>query len=127
MATTKTTYKRAGQFAPGIGGNLDTIANNDVLLVRYSIDERPLNRRKEGDPEPEETPNPTKGRVTELATIVFMTIALNPDKPDETKLFHAWSDDLAGKLAQIPTEELPLLIKFSKVRTGGGYNVWTFE
>ena len=119
-------YRRAGAFAPGIGANLSTIFNKDVLLTHYSIDERPLNRRNDDDEAPDND-TPKSRRTTDLATIVFLTIAEDVNKPTETKLYHAWSDSLAQKIAQIPTEELPLLIKFANVRTGAGYNVITFE
>lgn len=130
MATTKTTtsqYARAGQYAPGIGDNLDKLANRDVLLVHYSLDERPLSQRKDSETNDDPAPAPTGRKTTDLATIVFLTIAEDVSKPEETTLFHAWSDSLAQKIAQIPTDKLPLLIMFSKVRTGGGFNVWTFE
>jgi len=54
MATKETAskYRRASEFAPGIGKNLDEIVNKDVLLVDFSIGERPLHRRNDnGDDE----------------------------------------------------------------------------
>lgn len=128
MATTETKsqYRRAGEVSPGIGENLDTILNKDVLLIRYSISERMLNRRA-GEQNADEEDDSTTPSGAQLSTIVMLTIALDIDKPDDTKLFHAWSDSLAEKLAPINDEDLPLLIKFMRAPTSSGFKVLTFE
>lgn len=106
MATTKT-YKRASDVVQGIGANLKDIAGQDVLLVRFSVAERPF----EG----------------ETRTITVMDLALDPSKPDETQVFHIWSDTFAERIAEISNDDLPLLITFEQVSTRRGQQAWTFR
>lgn len=138
MATKETAskYRRASEFAPGIGSNLDGLINKDVLLVDFSIGERNINRRRDDEDESaDESENGySRGRGSEKATIVYLTIAEDPNSYDPenregtTKMYHAWSDSLAEKLGEIPDKSiLPLLIKFMRAGTAGGYRVWTFE
>lgn len=105
MATTKE-YKRASDFVTGIGANLESIQDKDVLITHFSISERPMR----GD----------------TRTFVSMEISTKMD-PTDTTLFHAWSDSLAAKLAELPDDSLPLIIKFVRVATAAGFRVWTFE
>lgn len=109
MATTSKTsgYRRASDFVEGIGKSLDEIENKDVLLVKFSITERTM----EGEKRP----------------IVLLTLALDPDKPEDTTLFHAWSESLATRLSEIPNDALPLIIAFEQTRTRSGFKVWTFR
>jgi hypothetical protein len=108
-ATTKT-YRRASDVATGIGENLSTILGTDVLLHKYNINERSLGA--DGD-----------------KTIVLLTLS-SIDDPEDTTLYHAWSESLATKIAEISDEDLrePMLIKFVKVPTRRpGFTVLSFE
>lgn len=111
MATTSTTspYRRASDVSQGIGKKLDEIIGQDVLLVNFRADQRP------------------QGIDRSEKTILMLTLALDPSKPSETTLFHAWSQSLSDRLVEIPGDELPLLIKFVKVATASGTNAWSFE
>lgn len=97
--------KRASQYDTGIGDPLDKIADQEVALISYSISERAM-----------------RGE-----TKTFVEMHIDVQKNGESKMFHAWSDSLAEKLARIPTEDLPVLITFNRVATSGGFKVWTFE
>jgi hypothetical protein len=88
MATT--TVKRASTFAPGIGKNLTDILDTDVIVTKVSITERNF----EGEPRP----------------CVMITL-------EDGTLYHAWSESLADKIAEIPLEEYPLTFKFVRVAT----------
>jgi hypothetical protein len=109
MATTNTTsqYRRASEFSKGIGASLDSVAGKDVLLTGFTVEQRGMG---EGDPK----------------TIVYLDIA-TVDHPDDSVLFHAWSDSLAEKLGEIDKSALPLLILFEQAKTRGGFKVWTFR
>ncbi len=100
MATVSNTTKRASSFAPGIGQSLDKILGQDVIVEKVWIGERSM----EGEQRP----------------IVLITLS-------DGSLFHAWSDSLAEKIAEIPTSEFPLTFKFVKSVTRRGFNVYTFE
>ena len=100
-------YRRAADLVQGIGANLESIQNTDVLLKAFSIQERPM-----------------RG---ETRTFVKLSIAKDINKPEVATDFHAWSDSLAEKLGELPDDSLPLLIKFVRVATSGGFRVWTFE
>jgi hypothetical protein len=97
--------KRASDYDTGIGDPLDKITGQEVALLRYSISERAM-----------------RG---ETKTFVEMFIDVNLDGTE--KMYHAWSESLAEKLARIPTDDLPVLITFDRVATSGGFKVWTFE
>lgn len=105
MANTTEQYQRASTFSKGIGASLESIQNRDVLLRGYEISERPM-----------------RGEST-----TFVAIQVSEVGDEEVQDFHAWSDSLAEKLKEVPLDALPLLIKFTRVQTGGGYRVWTFE
>lgn len=105
MAKTDT-YKRATEYAKGIGESLDKIADKDVLLLTYERKERSMR----GEPK----------------TFVAMTIA-TVDDPTNGVSFHAWSESLADKLDEIPPDAFPVLVKFTKVSTAGGFKVWSIE
>lgn len=113
MATTGKTseYRRAIEFDT-FGKNLDTLLDRDVILRRFSISERPITDRD------------TKERSDKAFVNVWVN-ELN-DQESEPKVYHAWSEPLANKLAQIPDDALPVLIKFIKVPGAQG-NVLTFE
>jgi hypothetical protein len=102
-----TTYRRASDLIEGIGANLDSIQDKDVLLKGFTIQERNM-------------PNETR-------TLLMLEIAPDVTKPDETKWYHAWSDSLANKLAEIPSDALPVIIKFTRMTTKSGFRVWSFE
>ena len=113
MATAnKSTFRRAGEFDT-FGKSLDSLLDRDVILRSYEVTERGLRDRD------------TKAKADKT----FVTIKINEvDDEDATPvMYHAWSEDLADKLAQLPTSELPLLIKFMRVNTAGGFRVYTFE
>jgi hypothetical protein len=99
--TTSNTPKRASEFSKGIGGNLDTILGKDVTVVRTSIDQRNFDG--------------------ELSTIVLIEL-------EDGSLYHAWSDSLAQKIAEIPHDAYPLVFKFIRVPTRRpGQTVISFE
>lgn len=117
----KQTYERAADKIEGIGSNLDKIAGRDMLLHSFILDERPMR----GDDK------------------AFVTMSISDvDSPDEVIKYHAWSDSLAEKLAQlspnyVPGEPLtlpfsytlsePLLVSFVRSPTASGFRVWTIE
>ena len=105
MANTAPTYARATDYVKGIGANLETIQNRDVLLKSFSISERPMRGEKK--------------------TYVSLQIS-ELDNLDVVTEYHAWSDSLADKLAEIPDSALPVVLSFQRVATSGGYRVWTF-
>lgn len=114
MATDKSaapSYRRASEFDT-FGKNLDSLLERDVILRRYSISERPITDRE------------TKERENRAFVNVWINEVGDPDS--EPKVYHAWSEPLANKLAQIPDDQLPVLIKFLKVPGAQG-NVLTFE
>lgn len=101
IMATANTPKRASTFAPGIGLSLDGILDKDVVVTHASISERMY----DGD----------------LRPIVIITL-------DTGDVYHAWSQSLADKVSQIPTEEYPLTFKFTRVATRRpGQTVITFE
>lgn len=105
MATTKTEVtgvRRAAEFAPGIGKNLEEILGQDVVVpVKPTIDERPYNG--------------------ETRKIVMITT-------EDGELYHAWSDSLAEKIEQIPEVEFPLAFRFVRLKTRTpGFTVYSFE
>jgi hypothetical protein len=104
MATTSTSNpsvpRRAAEYAPGIGPNLDEILEKDVTVTKTAIEQRSFG----GDDK----------------TIVFITL-------DTGEIYHAWSDSLAEKIAQIPLDAYPLVFKFSLAKTRAGFKVLTFE
>lgn len=105
-------YARATDYVEGIGAGLESIQNNDVLLAKVRIQERDMRGEK---------------RTFVLMDIATDIEAYDPEKEDTTKLYHAWSDSLAEKLAEIPEDKFPLILKFVRVPTAGGFKVWTFE
>ena len=116
MATTKSEpskFQRAAQYDQ-FGKNLDSVAERDMVLHRYSVGTRNIRDRE------------TKGVRESSFVNVYLT---EVDAPEDTEpvSYHAWSDSLAEKLAQIPDDAMPLLIKFVRVPTAGGFRVWTFE
>ena len=115
MATDKSaaTYRRAAEFDT-FGKNLDSLLERDVILRRYSISERPITDRE------------THERDNKAFVNVWINEVSDPDS--EPKVYHAWSEPLANKLAQIPDDAMAsgLLIKFLKVPGAQG-NVLTFE
>jgi hypothetical protein len=110
-AKTRPSYKRASEFQVGIGDTLDKIADRDVLLVGYEVSQRSMR----GEPR------------------TFCLLQIVPDydnwdgNPNGVRLHHAWSDSLGEKLADIPVNQLPVVIRFTRVATSGGFRVWTFE
>ena len=95
MATTQTTSpKRASAFAPGIGYKMDdpehSIMDRDVVVTKAWIGERNF----DGEQRP----------------IVILTM-------EDGTLYHAWSQSLCDKIAEIPEDEFPLTFKFVKVPT----------
>lgn len=119
MATDKTSapvsggFRRAGEFDT-FGKSLEAILDKDVILRKYSVTERGLRDR--------DNPGNKEDR-----TFVLIWINEVDDENGTQQLFHAWSEDLANKMAQIPDDALPLLIKFRRIPTAGGYKVYTFE
>lgn len=106
MANTKSQYRRATEYVEGIGSNLESIANVDVILRKVSINERDMRGEKR----------------------TFVLMQISPmDNEEEVNLFHAWSDSLAEKLSEIPEDAFPVVVKFTRVATSGGFRVWTFE
>lgn len=103
MATAKN-YKRATDFVKGIGKSLP--ANVDMLLIRFTVDARTFSGSERA--------------------IVYMTLA-PVDEPENVDEYHAWSDSLAQKLAEIPDDVLPLVVRFVKTRTRAGFEVWNIE
>ena len=117
MATDKTAapvqYKRAQDFDQ-FGAGLDTLIGRDVLLTRYSVSERAITDRE------------TKERGDRTFVTIYVQ-ELNDGVGDgKDVVYHAWSEPLANKLAQIPDDELPVLIEFMKVAGAQG-NVWSFR
>ena len=99
-------YARAADKIEGIGKGLDPIVGRDMLLHDFSITERSMR----GD---------TK-------TFVALTLS-EVGTPDVVENYHAWSESLAEKLAQLDKAELPMIVSFVKVTTGGGFRVWSVE
>jgi len=99
-------YERAADKIEGIGKTLDSLNGQDVLLHDFSITERSMR----GD---------TK-------TFVSLTIS-KINTPDEVETYHAWSESLAEKVAQLDKDELPMIASFVKSTTAGGFRVWTIE
>jgi hypothetical protein len=117
MATDKsnapTAYKRAQDYDQ-FGASLDSLIGRDVLLVRYSVSERPITDRE------------TKERGDKTFVTIYVQ-ELKDGIPSGTDVvYHAWSAPIADKLAQIPNDELPVLIEFMKVAGANG-NVWSFK
>ncbi len=93
MATTKTgnsEYRRAAEFAPGIGKSIQEILDQDVVVTHVWVGERNFG----GESRP----------------IVIVTL-------EDGSIYHAWSDSLAAKIAEIPEDMYPLVFKFVKVPT----------
>ena len=107
MAPQQPTYRRASEFAENIGENLDALAGRDVLLVAYEITARAF-----------------KG---EIRPFITMAIALDPAAPEQSSVYHSWSESLAEKLGLVPQDALPVLIRFTRVSTSRGYRVWSYE
>lgn len=101
-----TQYQRASQYIKGIGENLDTIQNTDVLIKGYRVKERSI-----------------KGADKTFVELDIATL----DDPENVVLFHAWSEPLAQKLDDIPAEAFPVIAKFTRVQTSNGFRVWTIE
>lgn len=100
-------YKRASEYSPNeLGDSLDDILKIDVLLVGYDVGERKF----KSDMRP------------------FTTLLIAPlDDPSKFKMYHTWSESLAPRIAKIPLDALPVVIKFYEERTSGGFDVLTFE
>ena len=104
MATAPT-YARATEYVKGIGESLEKIQNRDVLLKSFQITERPMRGEKK----------------------VYVSMQISEvDGLDTVTEYHAWSESLADKLAEIPDSALPVLVSFQRVATSGGFRVWTF-
>jgi hypothetical protein len=97
-------YSRAADKIEGIGDNLDKIEGRDMLLHNFAISERSMR----GDDK----------------TFVGLTLS-EIATPDEVKSYHAWSESLAEKVAQLDKDELPMIVAFQRVTTAGGFRVWT--
>lgn len=118
MATDKTAapakYRRAQEFDQ-FGEGLEKLMGRDVLLVRYSVSERPITDRE------------TKERGDKTFVSLYVKELDDSGEPEEKEtVYHAWSEPLANKLAQIPDDALPVLIEFQKVAGAQG-NVWSFR
>jgi hypothetical protein len=99
-------YTRAADKIVGIGDTLDTIQGRDLLLVNFSVTERPM-----------------RG---EDKAFVSLTIA-EIETPDEVSNYHAWSESLAEKVSQLDKDELPMIVRFVRTPTAGGFKVWSIE
>ena len=118
MAKETPTYERASTYVKGIGESLEKVADRDVLVHGFSVSHRPMR----GEPK----------------TFVSLNLSTVND-PTNIQLFHAWSDSLADKLADLPAERTdeddvrvyvlasPLLLTFERVATAAGFRVWTFK
>lgn len=95
---------RISRYVKGIGERLDGIANEDVTVLAVRVGTRPMQGSEK--------------------SYVELDIA---DANGEAVLYHAWSDSLAEKLADIPAEAFPLTARFFKTRTGGGFEIWNVE
>jgi hypothetical protein len=105
------TYRRASDFDT-FGKNLDSLLDRDVILRKYSVSERSITDRE------------TKERGERVFVNLWINELNDPDS--DPKVYHAWSEPLANKLAQVPDDALPVLIRFLKVPGAQG-NVLTFE
>ncbi len=113
MATAnKSSYRRAGEYDT-FGKSLESLLDRDVILRYYSVSERSLRDRD----------------TKEKADRTFVIVRVNEmnDEEGTPVMYHAWSEDLADKLAQIPHDDLPVIIKFLRIATAGGFKVYTFE
>lgn len=95
---------RATEFVKGIGENLETIQGRDMILRSFHLSERPMR----GEKKP------------------FVSMELSEIGSEEVREYHAWSESLRDKLAEIPDDKLPLLVQFVRVSTSGGFRVWSF-
>lgn len=102
----KKSYERAADKIEGIGKNLDTIQGRDLLLVNFGLSERAM-----------------RGEDKAFVSLTLAEI----ETPDEVEAYHAWSESLAEKLSQLDKGELPMIVKFVKVQTAGGFKVWSVE
>lgn len=113
MATAnKSVYRRASEYDT-FGKSLDALLDRDVILRYYSVQERSLrdhDTKEKGD-----------------RTFVIIKVNELNDEDGTPLMYHAWSEDLADKLSQIPHDDLPLIIKFMRVQTASGFKVFTFE
>lgn len=100
MATANTP-KRAATYAPGIGKGIKEILGQEVVVVKASISERNYGG--------------------EMSPIVIVTL-------ENGNLYHAWSQSLCDKIAEIPDDAWPLAFKFVSVPTSKpGQSTITFE
>lgn len=118
MARGDQTYERASAHVKGIGESLEKIADRDMLLHSFEVSKRAM-----------------RGEDKTFVALHLSTV----DDPENVQLFHAWSDSLADKLIDLPSERAdedetrvytlsaPMLIAFKRVATSGGFRVWTFE
>jgi hypothetical protein len=108
MATvpSKPTYNRAADKIEGIGKNLDTIAGRDMLLHDFSITERPM-----------------RGDDKAFVALILSEVATPNDKEN----YHAWSESIAEKIAQLDKADLPMVVNFVRVSTASGFRVWSIE
>lgn len=117
MATDKTnaptSYKRAQDFDQ-FGAGLDSLMGRDVLLTRYSVSERPITDRE------------TKERGDKVFVTIYVQELVDGQGDGKDVVYHAWSEPIANKLAQIPNDQLPVLIEFVKVDGANG-KVWSFK
>jgi hypothetical protein len=102
----KATYSRAADKIEGIGDKLDLIQGRDMLLHDFAISERSM-----------------RG---EDKTFVALTLS-EVNTPDEVKHYHAWSESLAEKVAQLDKDDLPMVAQFVKITTAGGFQVWSIQ
>ena len=101
------TYSRASEFSRGIGDGIKAkVLGKDMLIHDYEVEQRDY----DGEP--------STCVIVELSTV---------SDPANTQIFHAWSESLGVKIADLPKEKLPLLIKFFEADTKRGMKVLTFE
>lgn len=94
MSAEKIAPRRASEFSPGIGYNVDdpehNILGKDVVVHKFWVGERNYNG--------------------ELRPIVIIYL-------EDGTIYHAWSASLADKIAEIPEDAYPLVFTFVKSPT----------
>ena len=116
MATqspTAPSYQRAGSFSNGIGNTLDALSGKDVLITELSVGKRRVFDQRQD--------------ATVERDFVHMVLAADPSKPEQTGEYHAWSAALAERLSAIPASSLPVLARFTRVKTANGFAAWVVE
>lgn len=97
-------YKRASDIVGDMSPGLDDVEDKELLLYGVRISMRSM-----------------RGKETEFVEVDVAPV----DDAENISTYHAWSKSLAEKLAQIPDSDMPVLINFTRVRTGSGFRVWT--